>query len=461
MACLGVLRAFGGRADGPTPTLAQLEVDPHPRGARIVEVLDGEVDRDQAELFARRFLACAELLQRMGRGPARVLRIGLLTRIGEILKAAPPRAVRVRACVDFYTSHGSLLHHASPGLPGLPEILGSCSWRRIEEGLDHVLVAASTDLGPVHVNLLRVRDRPLGVVDLRGADGDFATQVRARGALAGVSGGFFLYSEPDIEAPFERGEPVGLLADSTGLISPPVFRRATLDARDHRITTASLVGWELLGHRVEAVNTLRVGPVVFNRAFGPLAPEGRVSVAIAHEQILEVTTAPCAIPLNGFVLSLPRGERVGEPVGELRWPDVRDQISGGPWLLRDGELVLDLLAEDFALDAPPVTFSRDETFDQNLLPRMAVGRCPDGTLIFAAIDGRNFERAPGMTLRGAAQLLAALGCRDAMNLDGGSSKRMVVGGRVVDLASTELVQAGTETRTRPVHNGILVLRAEP
>ena len=107
--------------------------------------------------------------------------------------------------------------------------------------------------------------------------------------------------------------------------------------------------------------------------------------------------------------------------------------------------------------APPVTFSRDETFDQNLLPRMACGMDAEGTLFFAAIDGRNFYKAPGMTLEHTARWMQALGCVRAMNLDGGSSKRMVVDRRVVDSPSTEVVGAtSNKQHVRPVHSAILI-----
>ena len=57
-------------------------------------------------------------------------------------------------------------------------------------------------------------------------------------------------------------------------------------------------------------------------------------------------------------------------------------------------------------------------------------------------------------------LLIALGCHTAMNLDGGSSKRMVIGDRAVDLPSTEVVGGGGErrpARVRPVHTALLFL----
>ena len=56
-----------------------------------------------------------------------------------------------------------------------------------------------------------------------------------------------------------------------------------------------------------------------------------------------------------------------------------------------------------------------------------------------------------------ADLMRALGCVHAMNLDGGSSKRMAIGNRCVDLASTEVVGAGrTPSKTRAVVSAILL-----
>jgi hypothetical protein len=162
------------------------------------------------------------------------------------------------------------------------------------------------------------------------------------------------------------------------------------------------------------------------------------------------------IPLHGAVLALPPG--IGVAAREGRWRlrvPLTAAVAGGPRLLRDGRVDLDRAADDLAGTAPPVTFSQDETYDQNRLPRLGVGRRPDGALVFAALDGRDVGRAPGFTLGGLARLLAAVGCTDAVNLDGGSSKRMVVAGRVVDRPSTEV--GGADGRSvRPVHTAVLI-----
>ena len=142
--------------------------------------------------------------------------------------------------------------------------------------------------------------------------------------------------------------------------------------------------------------------------------------------------------------------------------------------------IMDLPSEDFKGSAPPVTFSQDETHDHNLLPRMGVGmaKCPESgneLLVCVAVDGRNLDRALGLTLQGTSDLLRSLGCYKAMNLDGGSSKRMVIWDveskehKVVCLSTTEIKtnngNGNSESKeaavepSRPVHSAILFCSA--
>ena len=87
---------------------------------------------------------------------------------------------------------------------------------------------------------------------------------------------------------------------------------------------------------------------------------------------------------------------------------------------------------------------------------MALGVDADGHLLAAAVDGRNVERALGMTLGDVSRLMIRLGCVSAANFDGGSSKRMLVDGRIVDLPTTEIVAGESDvTRVRPVHSAVL------
>ena len=65
----------------------------------------------------------------------------------------------------------------------------------------------------------------------------------------------------------------------------------------------------------------------------------------------------------------------------------------------------------------------DRTFVTNRHNRTAVGIREDGTVLLLVADGR-FKQAEGLSLTELQQLLRWLGCRDALNLDGGGSTTM-------------------------------------
>lgn len=92
-----------------------------------------------------------------------------------------------------------------------------------------------------------------------------------------------------------------------------------------------------------------------------------------------------------------------------------DIVTTGPLLLVGGEL-------------EPVVA---DNFNKTRHPRTAVGRRADGTVLLVVADGRN-EQAAGLSMLELQEVMAALGCRDAVNLDGGGSTTMVVRGEVVN-----------------------------
>jgi exopolysaccharide biosynthesis protein len=82
-----------------------------------------------------------------------------------------------------------------------------------------------------------------------------------------------------------------------------------------------------------------------------------------------------------------------------------------------------VLARDSVVAAEVDTFGSAGFRGPN--PRTAAGISRDGTrLILAVVDGRTSHDA-GMTLRQTADLMLALGARDAINLDGGGSSTLV------------------------------------
>lgn len=522
-----VLCAFGGPDHAPGPASLSLDLaDTVLLVQEIPAALSAEIDTDQANMFARRFLSVAALLDEQEEQEnaksnknnhkndtnqphltlPRILRIGLYRRAHQILHIdPPPRALRLRALVDFYWSQAVVLWgqaHQQWNEVNIPPSL--TAWVRdttihyesIAPGCRHAtLQGATRDGGPVHINILRLRNVKLRTVDARASqlhDNQAWTTLGGPQAVAAISGGFFLYSEPDICEPSKRTDPVGLLVTDGVVVGPPVFARSALvqDATTGRLSIER-IGME--GVRVQ-FDGLPGGPYVVtagkdrvsihHRGHGKTVTLFReqIGISIVKNQVCQVARPDgqkgevdsiLEVPLAGFVLTFPKSKLPENVLSQLQCGGkvsytlprlgIQAAMAGGPLLYsaNPDDRALNLPAEDFCGSAPPVTFSQDETFDRNLLPRMAAGLTADGELVLVAVDGRNLEHALGLTLQGTANLLRELGCVKAMNLDGGSSKRMFVRGKGVVCLSTTEIKAATNDpseaeKLRPVHSAIFI-----
>lgn len=103
-----------------------------------------------------------------------------------------------------------------------------------------------------------------------------------------------------------------------------------------------------------------------------------------------------------------------------------DLLQAGPLLVRDGAAVYACAGDPEGFSAGAAQFDSDITLGRH--PRAALGLA-EGRLIAVACDGRS-RRDAGMTLEELAALLAGLGARTAINLDGGGSTSLVAGGRL-------------------------------
>jgi exopolysaccharide biosynthesis protein len=86
-------------------------------------------------------------------------------------------------------------------------------------------------------------------------------------------------------------------------------------------------------------------------------------------------------------------------------------------------------------------------------PRSAVGWRGDGTLLLVVVDGRQGDYSVGMSLSELTELFRSLGAVEALNLDGGGSTTLVVGGAVANRPSDPQGE-------RPVANALLLLGAD-
>jgi hypothetical protein len=123
-------------------------------------------------------------------------------------------------------------------------------------------------------------------------------------------------------------------------------------------------------------------------------------------------------------------------------------VNGGPRLVRSGATDIPAFAEGFHYPEDPGFLYR---FGLRRNPRTLAGVRPDGRLLLITIDGRAPGHSVGVSFAESAAVLRALGARDGVNLDGGGSTAMTVGG-------TLLTRPSDVTGERPIADAIVVRR---
>jgi hypothetical protein len=157
------------------------------------------------------------------------------------------------------------------------------------------------------------------------------------------------------------------------------------------------------------------------------------------------SSIPVTIPQNGYLLVL-RGNAVNSaaqlpigttlrissattPVDFSRYPNI---VGAGPLLVQNNQIVLDAKAEKFS-----------DAFIAEKAIRSAICTTATGTVMIAAVHNR--AGGAGPTLTEHAQLMQRMGCVNALNLDGGSSTSLYLGGQLLDRSPNTAAR---------VHNGI-------
>jgi hypothetical protein len=166
----------------------------------------------------------------------------------------------------------------------------------------------------------------------------------------------------------------------------------------------------------------------------------------------EVGVGQVPIPKDGYILvardnpeaakQLPvgiavRGRQAFIPDKFMGFPHL---IGAGPLLLKNGNLVLDGKLEKFQAG-----------FDTQAAPRSAIATTKDkGKVLLVTIQSAPEGVDPNLLQT--AEVLKKLGAVDALNLDGGSSSTLFLGGNVLNRDITEIA---------PVHNAIAIFMTPP
>ncbi|HEY9889858.1 MAG TPA: phosphodiester glycosidase family protein [Candidatus Obscuribacterales bacterium] len=174
----------------------------------------------------------------------------------------------------------------------------------------------------------------------------------------------------------------------------------------------------------------------WGRTYTPVA-DGETLVIVTQNQVSQraVTgaagTGTYAIPPQGYLLAFRSFNSAAQtlPIGtsitltpDLRPPAFGDfpfAVGGGPILVQNGQINANARAEGFS-----------DAFATQAAPRSAIAVTPDGNVILVAIHFSPGGRGP--TLQEAAQIMQQLGAQDALNLDGGTSTSLYLGGTLIN-----------------------------
>ncbi len=115
----------------------------------------------------------------------------------------------------------------------------------------------------------------------------------------------------------------------------------------------------------------------------------------------------------------PNPEPYAPPYFSFNKWNMKTAVGGGPVLVQKGTIKITNNEE--------LKFTGKAIDDKH--PRTCMGYTADGRLIIMVIQGRFAGIAEGATLTQQAKLLVALGCEEALNLDGGGSSCMLINGK--------------------------------
>lgn len=258
---------------------------------------------------------------------------------------------------------------------------------------------------------------------------DVADHAKQTKAIAAVNANYFK----------RNGTPLGTLIIDGEWVAGPLYDRVSMGITREgtvRIDRVSL-GGHLTSNNPDLpetwVNNInqphRTGCHLFAYthrwgSFVRMPYEACLVAVDAQGNVVDKSTKDMGIPWGGYVLcdaknapitKLKRGDKVDLSWRTTpSWDDVTEAVSGGPMLIKDGKLYVDLKDEKF----------RKGWTGSQIRARTVAGVTANNHLLLATIEGPH-------TLWDIAKFLAKLGAVDAMNLDGGGSTTMVVDGKTV------------------------------
>ena len=288
---------------------------------------------------------------------------------------------------------------------------------------------------PAMLSMRPIRSNPNSAIGIA----PIVNTAQQQQAAAAVNAGFFNRNNQ---------LPLGAVRNAGQWLSGPILGRGAMAWNDRgdlimdRLALSEVVS---AGGKSFPVLTLNSGYVQagigrytssWGSAYKPIV-DGEIVVTVrndvvtARQTLGKASSGSVAIPSDGYLLAFrsnsgnsagfTNGVQIGlssqsQPSAFDQYPNV---MGGGPLLIRDRSIVLNPQLEGFS-----------KNFIQGSAPRTAVGKTADGTWIIATMHDRVGGRGPNLSET--AQIMQQLGSVDALNLDGGSSSSLYLGGQLLN-----------------------------
>ena len=309
------------------------------------------------------------------------------------------------------------------------------------KGVAHIKMTRYINSKPIKLNIVEIDRSANHALSIKpqtastklNARAQIRTIAQKNNSIVAINAGYF---KP------QTGVPLGALMINNEVLTGPIYNRVGIgiieDNNETRfvmdkVTMDITIKSNRLNIKADNINQPRMlstYTIIYTPHWGkmsPMAPKYGKVAAVRDGRIIAMSANQIAIPEDGFVISAPakilddfaKGRNISY---EIKLPetfkDANHIIGAGPYLVKDGEIFVDVSAQKFG-----------SITGRN--PRSAIGYSEDNKLIILTVDGRE-ESSVGVTLTELAYIMKGLGCKYAMNFDGGGSSVIYVNGKVTN-----------------------------
>lgn len=307
----------------------------------------------------------------------------------------------------------------------------------VTDGVKHIRMVKYINSRPIKINIIEVNTQlnpnieiapQLASTNLK-HKATIKTIASKNNSIAAINGTYF---KP------QTGVPLGTLMINKKVYTGPIYNRVAMGIGRNEFKMAQVQfnstlksgRYSLSIDNINQPRMLSTYVLLYTKDWGqssPTPPKYGINIAIQNNKITTISYGSTLIPENGYVISGPKSKlepfllakKIELDIKMVpQWNDINHIISGGPYLVKDGQVYIDVTAQKL-----------NAITGKN--PRTAIGYTANNEFIMVTVDGRE-KTSVGMTLGELARMMKSFGCINAMNLDGGGSSVMYVNGRVVN-----------------------------